>query len=511
MQSVYSFNRSDSEIRQELLRVFSSGRGTAREQWSMQAELLVEPVGWDALWKLSKDYCKKFEVRFPCVAYVTVTSVDYEELAACVDVLSVQHAAVTLPERVVDVPLIELWPTLKQREQCVNAAFTAEFIDLLRFFYHNIWMPWDDQDDKVLLPSTIEDRMSLWTDIHNGTIPNCVARSIVLLRNSAIDAHEKLKELDSSLCDGILADDDDSLLPPNYLSVCAEMNARLDGLMSKWTLYENPLIRKQYLTKTKNKWQKNKSKRNVVALWQGGSVSEFNEISKYLHSYLTKEHNLTVVVSAEDGFILEPEEVVVCSQQYELPEMPLSQISICSFNGATLRATDMRSCLLMLSEDCRIQNLTLHCSQVNTIIVMRTGTLHIKNCMFADESNSSQSDFAQGIVAMAGAKVIIEDCTFENFYSGIVIHRGAQMELRKCTLRKCGVGVQMYSGSHVKLDSTVIVNCSEQCIRCEVDVDGDECDKMSEMEGLQVMSNCKIGSGNLQKEILIVQQNVNLA
>lgn len=60
MPSVYTFNRSDNEILQELLRVFSSGRGTAREQWSLEAEVLVEPVGWDALWKLSKEFCKKF-------------------------------------------------------------------------------------------------------------------------------------------------------------------------------------------------------------------------------------------------------------------------------------------------------------------------------------------------------------------------------------------------------------------------------------------------------------------
>lgn len=73
-------------------------------------------------------------------------------------------------------------------------------------------MPWDDADDKVLLPNTIEERMQLWSDMHNGTIPNCVARSIALLRNSAIDAHEKLRQLDSSLCDGDLANDDGECL-----------------------------------------------------------------------------------------------------------------------------------------------------------------------------------------------------------------------------------------------------------------------------------------------------------
>lgn len=69
-------------------------------------------------------------------------------------------------------------------------------------------MPWDDQDGKTLLPKTIEERMSLWSDMHNGPVPNCVARSITQLRNSAIDAYKKLKDLDSSLCDGILDDDD---------------------------------------------------------------------------------------------------------------------------------------------------------------------------------------------------------------------------------------------------------------------------------------------------------------
>lgn len=66
------------------------------------------------------------------MACVSVTSVDFESLSANVDVVSVQHEAVRLPEVVHDVPLVELWPTEKQREVSVDAAVTAEFIDLLR-------------------------------------------------------------------------------------------------------------------------------------------------------------------------------------------------------------------------------------------------------------------------------------------------------------------------------------------------------------------------------------------
>ncbi|RVE39779.1 hypothetical protein evm_015571, partial [Chilo suppressalis] len=86
----------------------------------------------------------------------------------------------------------------------------------------------------------------------------------------------------------------------------------------------------------------------------------------------------------------------------------------------------MRSCLLMLSEDCKLKELTLHCALVNTVIVMRSGRLHIDHCTLLDDSSSSQSDFAQGVVAREGAKILIENCTFDNFYSGIVVHKGAQ-------------------------------------------------------------------------------------
>ncbi|CAF4800030.1 unnamed protein product [Pieris macdunnoughi] len=69
--SIYISETGDNDILQELLRVLGTGRGSVKK-WSIAAECLVE-TGCDAIWKLSKDFCKK--LRFPCVAYVTITSV----------------------------------------------------------------------------------------------------------------------------------------------------------------------------------------------------------------------------------------------------------------------------------------------------------------------------------------------------------------------------------------------------------------------------------------------------
>ncbi|VVC97824.1 unnamed protein product [Leptidea sinapis] len=175
-QNVYVFKQSYSEIRNELFRVLGSGQTTAKDQFIMHAETVIEPVGWDAMWKLSKEFCNQF-------VFVSVTSVNFEELTANVEVQS--HTKKAIPKYVSDVSLTDLSPTVLQREDTVNAEATAEFIHLLRFFYKHLWMPWDDQE-KVFLPNTLEDRLRLWNELNTQVIPNCVARQIRSIRSSAI-------------------------------------------------------------------------------------------------------------------------------------------------------------------------------------------------------------------------------------------------------------------------------------------------------------------------------------
>ncbi|XP_050668415.1 protein nessun dorma-like isoform X2 [Leptidea sinapis] len=499
MPAAYPFNKSDNEILRDLLLMFSSSQGTAKEQWSILTETLINQVGWDALWKLSKEFCKKFDERYPCVVFVSVTSVNSEELSANVEVLSVPHKDVTLPEYVMDVPLIELWPTLKQKDECVNAEEISEFIHLQRYFFENLWMPWDDQEKEFSL-NTIENRMQLHIELNNGTIPNCVAREIIQLRENAINVHEKIQELDP------LCDDDDSMSPGETLQD-VELNARLETLMSKWTLYENPLIREQYVARAMQKWQNHKTKNNAVALWKGGDVSSFEAVSSFLKTHVSNEFALKFMVSFEDALALEPDEVFVCSDNYEVPEMPLSQISIRGLrqrlhnNGVTLIATDMRSCLLSLSKECQIHDMTLHCNLVTTVVAVRAGSLHLNNCNLLDDSTNSLGHCTQGIVACAGARIVIENCTFENFYLGIVVHQGAQVQLKNCHIKRCGVGIEMYSGSEVTLQNSTILDCSEKSIRYQADdVIGDT----NVIEGLHVSNTCKIGNGDLNNEIEII-------
>lgn len=114
-------------------------------EWGFYLELNIEPVGWRALWKISRRTCQELEIHYPTIVLVEVEHVDYDDLSALVKIVAVQDE-VSLPEKY-DVLLIDLYPT-KQQEHDLDLVTTANCIEQLRFFYNHLWMPWDDDSDE---------------------------------------------------------------------------------------------------------------------------------------------------------------------------------------------------------------------------------------------------------------------------------------------------------------------------------------------------------------------------
>lgn len=103
-------------------------------------------TGWQALWKISRALCEVYNIKYPTVVVGAVTNIHFRELRAEFTVSAVQDDDVHLPESH-SVPLIDLWPTKEQENAELNIERTADCIDQLRFFYRNVWMPWDDEND----------------------------------------------------------------------------------------------------------------------------------------------------------------------------------------------------------------------------------------------------------------------------------------------------------------------------------------------------------------------------
>lgn len=115
-------------------------------EWSYHVELVIEPIGWRALWKIPRFTCQDFNVHYPTIVLVEVENVHFKELTALAKIIGVQDDSIHLPEKY-DVPLVEMYPTTQQPDNAINIFTTANCIDRLRFFFDYLFMPWDIDDD----------------------------------------------------------------------------------------------------------------------------------------------------------------------------------------------------------------------------------------------------------------------------------------------------------------------------------------------------------------------------
>lgn len=189
MDEVITFDKSLKQRLEEYNEVFSVEflpSSYIRKDWIFFLEMVVDVNGWQALWKIPRLTCEKLEIPFPSVVLVLILNVEFKSLNALVRVLAVQDE-IMIPEKNV-VSLLQLWPTKEQDKSiALNIFSTANALDMYRFFYLHVYMPWDrDEDDNIDWKSNhLESRLRLYYDMKNGSIPRQIAEHIHSLLTTA--------------------------------------------------------------------------------------------------------------------------------------------------------------------------------------------------------------------------------------------------------------------------------------------------------------------------------------
>lgn len=150
MDQVIVFDKSLQERFQEYTDVLSDDSivsvSTIQKKWAFFVELTVDPTGWQAIWKIPRLKCEDLKIPFPTIVLVHVKNVFCTELSALIKILAVQDD-ISLPDKHI-VPLIQLWITKDQDSTVVlNLQSMANSLDMLRFFYTNVFMPWDHEEE----------------------------------------------------------------------------------------------------------------------------------------------------------------------------------------------------------------------------------------------------------------------------------------------------------------------------------------------------------------------------
>ena len=100
--------------------------------WSSYLEFVMEPAGWTGVMIPSEDTAQLLQVEHgkKGALVVQVNEIEFENLEAEVELLHEIWA-----NKLVTVPLDELFPTKDQEYEGLNMTSTVVALDLLRFFY----------------------------------------------------------------------------------------------------------------------------------------------------------------------------------------------------------------------------------------------------------------------------------------------------------------------------------------------------------------------------------------
>lgn len=256
-----------------------------KAEWTYQIDMVLETVGWQALWKIPCSTCHDFNIHYPTIVAVEIEHVDSNEHSALVKIVAVQDD-IHLPEKY-DVPLVELYPTRTQQNSALDVASTAECIDMLRFFYSFLWMPWDADDDEICdwFTNHLEIRLKLFFDMKKGIVSKKTSDMIRTLIREGRDIQEKIERL------GLDISDDEEDQEKETVCQLMKLHLRLHQIKTEMVILENPEMR-ELLVKSKNNEmeinrRENRGQRTEAHfVWLGGSLEETIEALKSTQDFL---------------------------------------------------------------------------------------------------------------------------------------------------------------------------------------------------------------------------------
>lgn len=297
---IYTFDKSPQERLVELAEILSS-RGEIvpasqiQAEWSFHVELVLEPVGWQALWRIPRLVCENFQIHYPTIVVVEVEQVDFSDLSALVKITAVQEE-IQLPDKY-DVPLIELYPTHNQENNALDMVGTASCIDQLRFFYNYLWMPWDlDDDDNIDWVSVhLETRIRLFFDMKRGIITNETSDIIRSLVREGREIQQKISRLEDTISEGEESHTD--IVDGGTACQLMKLHFRLQEIKREMEVLENPAMREilvmnQNPSLNNDKIEKKESKVRCKGghfVWLGGTLEEMKETINKVQASLPAE------------------------------------------------------------------------------------------------------------------------------------------------------------------------------------------------------------------------------
>ncbi|KAF5269822.1 hypothetical protein FQR65_LT05868 [Abscondita terminalis] len=505
MEYVITFNKTFQERLQEYTDILGGYEflyiSQIKEEFALFLDVTIDFNGWQAIWKISRSTCLNLNIEFPTLALVYVESICFRELTAIVSILKVQEEVEVAKKHCV--PLIQLYPTEKQDESIgLNLLQTANAIDMLRFFYTHLLMPWDDDSYENWFNEHLESRLHLLYDLRNGTIPKDMAANINGLLTEARHIDKKQQQL-TEIIDKVNLD---LKQQSKEMQQVLEMKIRMMQIQNELQLFTNPLLRRYIISQAAEKEVIKES--NQLTYWM---VFEQRKITEVLSSLCQIRSDVeNVEVKFQSNFATTLEEAKVNDKIFVYDEKYVfNNLGDLQEGGSIIGCNKRLPILSSINEDiildCQgellLENLYIDVGTAQCGILVRSGTVSMKNCTIVGDYESSTQ---QGIIVLSGGTLKVEDCTLKGFFNAIVVNSGANLTMYNSIIDGVNYGLKFYDKSKVEIHSTAYRNCKKYGIfvereNCDMNMIGhfDTLLGIEEIE-IQNLSGENNGKGNVK-------------
>lgn len=444
-----------------------------KRTWSFYIELSVDPSGWQAIWKIPRTTCEQLNIPYPTVVLVYVENVEYSEHTAIVRILAVQDDDIHLPKEYC-VPLVQLWPTKEQDKSVgMNLTSTANAVDALRFFYMNLYMPWDDDDNDgvVWFNNHLETRLRLFYDMKNGVIPRITAERLRSLVTEVRRLETRHQEMIVDLDDYSDVDSNDfNIKDDEKLQKFMEVQVGIKEIQNEFEFLENPLSRVVYIKKQEEAAQlkKNQAFKHWIVLDEScidDSIDFFqrlrNDVPKEILKTASNLDSVLEVMNANDSIFLSKKRHTF--RYVNGLELGGTLKGVYDKNE-TIITSNCDNVMLHFRGDVTLQNLTIDAAMAQCCILVRSGKLTIINCNIISERKSSTH---QGIIVLSNSELELVDCKISGFATGIVVNSRARVSMKNCEIRDVGVGLKVFDDCKVEVSQTTFEGCQKYGVYVE--------------------------------------------
>ncbi|XP_057671655.1 protein nessun dorma [Diorhabda carinulata] len=517
MDSIITFDKSYQQRFIEFDEVLSDYNvvpsSQLKKQWGFFIDLTVDKIGWQAIWKIPRLKCEALNIPFPSVVLVLILTINTEQLKALVRVLAIQ-GDINIPEKNW-VPLTQLWPTEEQDKSiAIDLNQTANSMDMLRFFYLYLYMPWDrEEDDSVDWKEThLESRLRFYYDLKNGKIPRAVAEHIHCLLTEARRLQNK-----RDLIEEQLSKEEDEVGDKNRDSFdkktkcLMEIHVRLLQIRPDIEIAENPLLRNVIIEKYSHLDQISKNvDAQIWLIFDEGTAEQHVKYLKEVESLYPKENlkfSTNLAAKLETG---NPKDIYVLNETNHkiLTTGALEK-------GGTLRGIGATDKVVITSNiedvmldfkgnEVNLVNLTIDAKTAQCAILVRQGKCVLKNCKIIGRGNSS---IYQGIIVLKGARLELENCEITGFSTAIIGNSGSFLSVKNCDVHHSDAGFKIFDECEIKLEETLIRESMEFGFILETNKENNQIGDFGKLKDLPFVESSGVtGVNNGRGDVAILQK-----